>query len=102
MTLSKARLESRRKKLKEKFKPDFEIKDFEIKNWRANLTDYIPDFKKIWDEKTTLSQKSKFVKEARLDHIIRINPNTHKFPEWNMLESNFQQVIRDAIRRIIE
>ena len=97
MTLSKARLESRRKKLKERLSPDFEIKD-----WREKLSDYIPDFKKIWDEKTTLSQKSKFVKEARLDHIIRINPDTRKFPEWTMLETNFQQVIRDAIRRIIE
>lgn len=97
MTLSKARLESRRKRLLKKFKPEFEIKD-----WREKLTDYIPDFKKIWDEKSTIEQKIKFVKEARLDHIIKINPDTQVFPAWSSFETNFQQVIRDAIRRIIE
>ena len=97
MTLSKAKLESRRKKLKERLRPDFEIKD-----WREKLTDYIPDFKKIWDEKSTIQQKIKFVKEARVDHIIKINPDTQVFPAWSSLETNYQQAIRDAIRRIIE
>ncbi len=95
--LTDAKIESRKKKLLEKLSPDFEIK-----SWTEKLTDYIPDFKKIWDEKTTIYQKSKFVKEAKLDHIVRINPTTQKFPEWSMLETNYQQVIRDAIRRIIE
>ena len=96
MTLSKARLESRRKRLQKKFKPEFEIK-----NWREKLSDYIPDFKKIW-EKSTTQQKIKFVNEARVDHIIKINPETHVFPAWSLLETNYQQAIRDAIRRIIE
>jgi len=95
--LTDGRLESRKKKLLEKFSPDFEIK-----SWREKLTDYIPDFKKIWDEKTTLYQKSKFVNEAKLDHIVRINPTTQNFPEWSELETNFQQLLREAIRKVIE
>jgi len=95
--LTDAKLKTRKRKLLEKMKGDFEIKD-----WRIKLSDYIPDFKKIWDEKSTIHQKVKFVNEAKLDHIIKINPDTHVFPAWSSLETNYQQTIRDAIRRIIE
>ena len=95
--LTNAKLEARKRKLLEKMKGDFEIKD-----WRIKLSDYIPDFKKIWDEKSTIHQKIKFVNEARVDHIIKINPDTHVFPAWSSLETNYQQSIRDAIRRVIQ
>ncbi len=93
---TKARLEVRRRKLLEKFDPDFEIKD-----WREKLSSLIPDFITIW-KKSTIDQKVKFVKVARLDHIIRINPNTQNFPEWSELETNYQQLLRDGIRRVVE
>jgi len=94
--MTKAHLEVRKKKLLEKFDPDFEIKD-----WRNNLSSFLPNFTTIW-EKSTLDQKVKFVKKARLDHIIRINPTTRNFPKWKELETNYQQSLRDGIRKVIE
>ena len=95
--LTDAKLDARRRKLLEKMKGDFEIKD-----WRIKLSDYIPDFKKIWDEKSTIQQKIKFVKEAKLDHIFKINSVTGNLPDWKDFETNHQQLLRDTIRRIIE
>lgn len=95
--LTNARLDVRKRKLLEKMKDNFEIKD-----WKIKLSDYIPDFKKIWDEKSTIQQKINFVKKAKLDHIIKINPDTQVFPAWSAFETNHQQLLRDAIRSIIE
>ncbi len=61
----------------------------------------IPNFKKIWDE-TTIDQKVKFLKQAKLDHLFKINSVTGDLPNWKDFETNYQQLLRDAIRRIIE
>ena len=61
----------------------------------------MPDFKTIW-KKLTIDQQVKFVKEAKLDHIFKINSVTGKLPEWSEFETNHQQLLRDTIRRIIE
>jgi len=94
--MTKARLEVRKRKMQEKMQPEFEIKD-----WTLKLSAFLPDFTTIW-EKSTLDQKIKFVKESRLDHILKINPNTKNFPKWGEFETNYQQSLRDGIRRIIE
>ena len=67
----------------------------------TELKTYLPDFKKIWNE-STIDQKVKFVKVAKLDHLFKINSVTGKLPEWSEFETNHQQLLRDAIRRIIE
>jgi len=67
----------------------------------SELKTYLPNFVKIWDE-TTIDQKVKFVKEAKLDHIFKINSVTGDLPDWKDFETNHQQLLRDAIRRIIE
>lgn len=61
----------------------------------------MPHFKTIW-KKLTIDQQVKFVKEAKLDHIFKINSVTGKLPEWSEFETNHQQLLRDTIRRIIE
>jgi len=50
-------------------------------------------FKRIWDNSNIIERK-KYIKKARLEHII-INKNLH----WNEIESNFQAKLRDAIRK---
>ena len=67
----------------------------------SELKTYLPNFVKIWNE-TTIDQKVKFVKEAKLDHIFKINSVTRDLPDWKDFETNHQQLLRDAIRRIIE
>lgn len=55
-------------------------------------------FKKIWDNSTTI-EKAYYVKEAKVENFVTIFTD-HKYPKWNEIESNYQQKIRDAIRRI--
>jgi len=94
--LTKAGLEMRKRKLMQRLEPEFKIKD-----WSYELKTYLPHFGKIWD-KTTIDQKVKFVKGAKLDHIFKINSVTGDLPNWKDFETNHQQLLRDAIRRIIE
>ncbi len=65
------------------------------------LKTYLPHFGIIW-KKSTIDQQAKFVKEAKLDHIFKINSVTGDFPNWKDFETNHQQLLRDTIRRIIE
>jgi len=67
----------------------------------SELTHLIPDFKKIWKQ-SNLKQKIKFVKEAKLNHILKINQDTQDYPKWTDFESHHQQSLREGIRRLIE
>lgn len=49
-------------------------------------------FKRIWN-KLNPTQKEKYIKDAGLEHIILNNKLN-----WDEIESNFQQKLRDEMR----
>ena len=63
---------------------------------RMELKELMPNFKLIWS-KLSEDERHHFIKIAKLDHIVKLNN-----PEWNQIETQFQQKIPDEIRTNLE
>lgn len=54
-------------------------------------------YKLIWNN-LSVTEKRSHIKKANLDHILNNRTNL----EWNMIESNYQQKLRDSMKLMIK